>query len=100
MHVMPRIDSQPQNTAHEKRLVLPSNATSRNTMQASQVGDEGLEQHADSKYKTLFLNPGGAKCGAFPEVHDRKLEALLQVWVDLPESVKDALLVMVGDRRR
>ena len=43
MHVMPCIDSQRQNTAHEKRLVLPSNASSRNTLQASQVGDEGLE---------------------------------------------------------
>ena len=40
--VMPRIDSQPENTAHEKRLVLPSNASSRNTMQAREVGDEGL----------------------------------------------------------
>jgi integrase len=48
MHVMPRIDSQPQNTAHEKRLVLPSNASSRNTMQASQVGDEGLEPPTSS----------------------------------------------------
>jgi hypothetical protein len=44
LQVMPRIDSQPQNTAHEKKLVLPSNASSRNTMQASQVGDEGLER--------------------------------------------------------
>ena len=44
MHVMPRIDSQPQNTAYEKRLVLPSNASSRDTMQASQVGDEGLDR--------------------------------------------------------
>jgi hypothetical protein len=44
MHVMPRIDSQPQNTAHEKRLVLPSNASSRNTMQASQVGEGGLDE--------------------------------------------------------
>jgi len=42
MHVTPRIDSQPQNTAHEKRLSLPSNASSRDTMQPSQVGDEGL----------------------------------------------------------
>ena len=44
MHVMPRIDSQSQNTAHEKRLVLPSNASSRDTLQPSQVGDEGLER--------------------------------------------------------
>ena len=41
--VPPRIDSQPQNTAHEKRLVLPSNASSRDTLQPSQVGDEGGE---------------------------------------------------------
>ena len=41
---MPRIDSQPQNTAHEKRLVLQGNASSRDTLQPSQVGDEGLER--------------------------------------------------------
>ena len=48
MQVMPRIDSQPQNTAHEKRLVLPSNASSRTTLQPSQVGDEGLEPPTSS----------------------------------------------------
>ena len=41
---------------------------------------------------------GDAESDAFPHVNDRKLEALLQVWADLPESVKDALLVMVSDR--
>jgi len=29
---------------HEKRLVLPSNASSRTTMQPTQVGDEGLDR--------------------------------------------------------
>jgi hypothetical protein len=99
MHVIPRIDSQLQNTAHEKRLVLPSNASSRNTLQASQVGDEGLELSAVSKWKITDVVMGDAESDAFPHVHDRKLEALLQVWADLPESVKDALLVMVSDRR-
>jgi hypothetical protein len=56
MHVMPRIDSQPQNTAHEKRLVLPSNASSRNTMQASQVGDEGLDRFSYYSIKHEFLD--------------------------------------------
>ena len=56
MTVMPRIDSQPQNTAHEKRLVLPSNASSRNTMQASQVGDEGLERFSYYSIKPEFLD--------------------------------------------
>jgi hypothetical protein len=41
----------------------------------------------------------GCKSDAFLAVHDRKLEALLQVWADLPESVKDAPLVMVSDRK-
>ena len=36
----------------------------------------------------------------FPLVHDRNLEPLLQVWAELPESIKDALLVMVSDRSR
>ena len=97
---MPRIDSQSQNTAHEKRLVLPSNASSRDTMQASQMGDEGLELSAVSKWKITDVVMADAESDAFPDVHDRKLEALLQVWTDLPESVKDALLVMVSDRRR
>jgi hypothetical protein len=44
MHVMPRIDSQPQNTAHEKRLVLPRDASSRNTMQTREMGEEGLQE--------------------------------------------------------
>ena len=43
---------------------------------------------------------GDAESDAFSAVHDRKLEELLQVWADLPESVKDALLVMVSDRSR
>jgi hypothetical protein len=43
---------------------------------------------------------GDVESDAFPDVHDRKLQALLQVWADLPESVKDALLVMVSDRSR
>ena len=48
MHVTLRRDSQRQNPAHEKRLALPINASSRNTMQASQVGDEGLEPPTSS----------------------------------------------------
>jgi hypothetical protein len=100
MHVMPRIDSQPQNTAHEKRLVLPSNASSRDTVQTREVGDEGLELSAVSKWKITDVVMGDAESDAFPDVHDRKLEALPQVWADLPESVKDALLVMVSDRSR
>jgi hypothetical protein len=32
------------------------------------------------------------------DVDDRKLQILLEVWADLPESVKDALLVRVSDR--
>ena len=69
-------------------------------MQASQVGDEGLELSAVSKWKITDVVMGDAESDAFRAVHDRKLKALLQVWADLPESVKDALLVMVSDRSR
>ena len=62
------------------------------------MGDEGLEQTACSGWKADISKQGGAKSGALSSVSDRKLEALLQVWADLPESVKDALLVMVSDR--
>jgi hypothetical protein len=63
-----------------------------------QVGDEGLELSAVSKWKITDVVMGDAESDAFSDVHDRKLEELLQVWADLPESVKDALLVMVSDR--
>ncbi|MBT5885503.1 MAG: hypothetical protein HOH50_14885 [Planctomycetaceae bacterium] len=69
-------------------------------MHRPQVGDEGLELRPVSKWKITDVVMGDAESDAFPDVHDRKLEALLQVWADLPESVKDALLVMVSDRRR
>ena len=64
------------------------------------MGDEGLELRPVSKWKITDVVMGDAESDAFPDVHDRKLEALLQVWADLPESVKDALLVMVSDRIR
>ena len=64
-----------------------------------QVGDEGLELTPVSKWKITDVVMGDAESDAFPDVHDRKLQSLLQVWADLPESVKDALLVMVSDRR-
>jgi hypothetical protein len=64
------------------------------------MGDEGLELRPVSKWKITDVVVSDAESDAFPDVHDRKLEALLQVWADLPESVKDALLVMVSDRRR
>lgn len=41
---------------------------------------------------------GNAKSDGFLDVPGRKLRILLQAWADLPESVKAALLVMVGDR--
>ena len=63
------------------------------------MGDEGLELSAVSKWKITDVVMGAAESDAFRDVNDRKLEALLQVWAGLPESVKDALLVMVSDRR-
>ena len=62
------------------------------------MGDEGLELRPVSKWKITDVVMGNAKSDAFMDVHDRKLEALLQVWADFPEGVKDALLVMVSDR--
>ena len=63
------------------------------------MGDEGLELRPVSKWKITDVVVSDAESDAFSAIHDRKLEALLQVWADLPESVKDALLVMVSDRR-
>ena len=63
-----------------------------------QVGDEGLELRAVSKWKITDVVMGNAESDAFPEVSGRKLQTLLQAWASLPESVKDALLVMVSDR--
>ena len=64
------------------------------------MGAEGLELSAVSKWKITDVVLGDAKSDAFPDVYDRRLEVLLQAWADLPESVKDALLVMVSDRSR
>ena len=64
------------------------------------MGDEGLELTPVSKWKITDVVMGDAESDAFSAIQDRKLEALLQVWADLPESVKDALLVMVSDRSR
>ena len=58
------------------------------------MGDEGLELRAVSKWKITDVVMGDAESDAFSSVSDRKLEALLQVWADLPESVKDALLLI------
>jgi hypothetical protein len=44
------------------------------------------------------VHKSDAKSDAFMDVDDRKLQILLEVWADLPESVKDALLVRVSDR--
>ena len=37
---------------------------------------------------------GDAESDAFPDVHDRKIEELLQVWADPRDGVKDALLLI------
>jgi len=64
------------------------------------MGDEGLELRAVSNWKITDVIMGDAESDAFPHVNHRKLETLLQAWAGLPESVKDALLVMVSDRNR
>ncbi len=59
------------------------------------VGDTGLEPEASSPQKTPLLKQGGAESGAlFGD--DERLRVLLEAWAELPESVKTAVMEMVG----
>ena len=59
------------------------------------VGDEGGEPGASFPQKTPVLKQGGAESGAlFGD--DERLRVLLEAWAELPESVKRAVMEMVG----
>jgi hypothetical protein len=59
------------------------------------VEDRGLEPVPSSLQKTPLLKQGGAESGAlFGD--DERLRVLLEAWAELPESVKTAVMEMVG----
>ena len=59
------------------------------------VGDTGGEPGASFPQKTPLLKQGNAQYNAlFGD--DELLRLLLEAWAELPESVKDAVLEMVG----
>ena len=98
MHVMPRIDSQPQNTAYEKRPVLPSNASSRDTMQASQVGDEGLRPISFESLKTgllyTFQKPSVSKSVSTPTLSGFTA-MVAKKWRGLSDAEKGVLVKLL-----
>jgi hypothetical protein len=57
------------------------------------VGDEGGEPGASFPQKTPFSQQGGAESGALSG-DDERLRLLLAAWLDLPESVKTAVMEM------
>ena len=59
------------------------------------MGDTGLEPVPILPQKTPLSQQGGAGSGAlFGD--DEPLRVLLQAWAELPESVKTAVMKMVG----
>jgi len=59
------------------------------------VEDRGLEPVPSSPQKTPLLKQGNAQYNAlFGD--DERLRLLLEAWAELPESVKTAVMEMVG----
>ena len=55
----------------------------------------GAQLSDDSPVETPFPQQGGAESGAFSDV-DLQLVAVIQAWAELPESVKTAVMKIVG----
>jgi hypothetical protein len=87
----------PQNpsTSREKRPFMRKSATTCEVVQLPQVPPRGAQLSDDSPRNRPVSKVGGAECDAFSDV-DLELVALIPAWAELPESVKDAVLEMVG----
>jgi hypothetical protein len=58
-------------------------------------GEDRTRTSAQNGAKEGPVSAGGAKSGAFSGV-DLELVAVIQAWAELPESVKTAMMEMVG----
>ena len=95
LHASARTGSQGTSTVDEKTLVLPVHALECESLQGRGVGDEGLEPETCLPQETPFSQQGGAEFGVLSG-DDERLRLLLEAWAELPESVKEAVMEMVG----
>ena len=95
LHVSARTGSQGTSPADEETLVLQVPAALCETMRTGLVGDTGLEPVTILPQKTPLSQQGGAESGALSG-DDERLRVLLEAWAELPESVKAAVMEMVG----
>ena len=95
LHVSARTDSQTPPTADKKIPLLPVPALPCETVPTAGMPPQGLEPVPSSLQKTPFLKQGNAQYNAlFGD--DERLRLLLEAWAELPESVKTAVMEMVG----
>jgi len=73
-------------------------ATTGEVVQLSKVPPRGAELSDDSPGNRPVLKQRDAEYDAFSGV-DLELVAVIQAWAELPESVKDAVMEMVGGCR-
>ena len=78
---------------------MPVHAAECESLQGRGVGDTGFEPEASFPQKTPLLKQGNAQYNAlFGD--DERLSVLLESWAELPESVKTAVMGMVGAASR
>ena len=78
---------------------MPVHAAECESLQGRGVGDTGFEPGASFPQKTPLLKQGNAQYNAlFGD--DERLRVLLESWAELPESVKTAVMGMVGAASR
>ena len=89
--VSPRRGPEPILSAHEKTLVLQGLAIIRETLQARQVGDEGLRQNGANacnySLKTTSEESVGAQVGAIISL-SQVVAMLIERWDELGDVVK------------
>ena len=89
---------QKPSTASVKRPLMRKAATTGVVVQLPQVPPRGAELSHDSPGNRPVSKAGGTPCGTVGDV-DLELVAVIQAWAELPESVKDAVMEMVGGCR-
>ena len=95
LHVSARTDSQTPPTADKKIPLLPVPALPCETVPTAGMPPQGLEPVPSSPQKTPLLEQGNAQYNAlFGD--DERVRVLLEAWPDLPDTVKAAVMEMVG----
>ena len=82
-------------TSREKRPFMRKAATTCEVVQLPQVPPRGVELSDDSPGNRPVSKQRDAEYDAFSGV-DLELVAVIQAWAELPESVKTAVMKIVG----